>query len=101
MLCHAACCDAAALASGRNWQIALDSLECRVAESLVVIGARIRYLGPKGPVEAPVRLGLADRQGGNIPQEPGLANPEARRSRNGSPPAGWPTCGRKTSPRSA
>jgi hypothetical protein len=62
MLCHAACCDAAAVASGRNWRISVDSIECRPAESLLVIGTRIRYLGPKGPVEAPVSR-LVDGEG--------------------------------------
>ena len=46
--------DAAAVASGRNWRLAIDSLECQAAGSNVRIGMRIDYLGPKGPVEAPV-----------------------------------------------
>lgn len=66
MLCHAAGSAAAALASGRNWQIILDSLECRATESLIVIGTRIRYLGPKGPVEAPVSR-LVDGKGREYP----------------------------------
>ena len=46
-------CHAAATASGRNWRIDIASLHCD-GNSLLVIGSRIRYLGPKGPVEAPV-----------------------------------------------
>ncbi|MBC7803119.1 MAG: hypothetical protein H7Y16_04505 [Candidatus Parcubacteria bacterium] len=53
-LCHASGALAAAGASGRNWQFSIDSLACDAAESLVTIGARIRYLGPGGVVEAPV-----------------------------------------------
>ncbi len=41
----------AADASGRNWRISIESLECR---PLLVVGTRIRYLGPGGPVEAPI-----------------------------------------------
>lgn len=54
MLCHAANADAAALAVGRNWRILIDSVACDAAESLVTLGLRIDYRGPKGPVEAPV-----------------------------------------------
>lgn len=46
--------DAAAVASGRNWRLSIDSIECEAAASLLTIGTRIDYLGPKGPVEAPV-----------------------------------------------
>jgi hypothetical protein len=51
---HACGADAAAVATGRNWRLSIDSLECQAAASVVSIGARIDYLGPKGPVEAPV-----------------------------------------------
>ena len=44
----------AAVASGRNWQISIERIECEAAESLVTIGMRVVYRGPKGPVEAPV-----------------------------------------------
>ena len=54
--------DAAAVASGRNWRIWIDSIECEAAASLVTIGTRIDYLGPKGPVEAPVSQ-LTDGKG--------------------------------------
>lgn len=42
----------AATASGRNWRIAVERLECRAAQ--LSLGVRIDYLGPKGVVEAPV-----------------------------------------------
>lgn len=51
---------AAATASGRNWRISIDSLECQGA--LLVLGAKIGYLGPKGPVEAPL-IRVVDAQG--------------------------------------
>ncbi len=41
----------AAEASGRNWRISIEILECR---PLLVAGTRVRYLGPSGPVEAPL-----------------------------------------------
>ncbi len=53
-LLHACGADAAAIASGRNWRLSIDSVECEAAASLLTIGMRIDYLGPKGPVEAPV-----------------------------------------------
>ena len=43
---------AATTASGRNWRLAIDSLECEAP--VITVGTRITYLGPKGPVEAPV-----------------------------------------------
>lgn len=49
----------AAEASGRNWRISIESLECRPFLSLET---KIRYLGPGGPVEAPVSR-LLDAQG--------------------------------------
>jgi len=54
LVCHAAGCFGAATASGRNWQVAIDSSACDAAASQIAIGARIRYLGPGGVVEAPV-----------------------------------------------
>jgi len=52
--------DAANTASGRNWRLAIESLECQGA--LLVLGARIGYLGPHGPVEAPL-IRVVDAQG--------------------------------------
>lgn len=43
---------AAAVALGRNWRLQVDSIECEA--SLMAITTRVRYLGPSGPVEAPV-----------------------------------------------
>lgn len=55
---HACMVEAAAgvavTASGRNWRLSIDSMECSAAESVVSIGTRIDYLGAKGPVEAPL-----------------------------------------------
>jgi hypothetical protein len=62
MLCHAANGAAAAVASGRNWRISIDGVECEAAESLLTLGLRIDYRGPRGPVEAPVSR-LLDRDG--------------------------------------
>jgi hypothetical protein len=42
--------------------MAIDSIECETAAALITIGTRIRYLGPTGPVEAPVSR-LVDSQG--------------------------------------
>lgn len=50
----------AAAASGRHWALELDSLECE--PPVLNLGARIRYLGPKGVVEAPVAR-LVDAKG--------------------------------------
>jgi hypothetical protein len=57
--------EAAVTASGRNWRIAIGSVACEGA-SLLVIGARIGYLGQKGLVEAPVSQ-LVDGKGKRIP----------------------------------
>jgi hypothetical protein len=43
---------AASPAWARNWQLGIDSLACDGA--VLAIGARIRYLGAKAPVESPV-----------------------------------------------
>ena len=58
LACAAEC--GAATASGRNWRISIDRLECQGA--LLVLGAKIGYLGPKGPVEAPL-IRVVDAQG--------------------------------------
>lgn len=58
LLFPAACL--AADASGRNWRIAIERVECKA--SALAIDLRIRYLGPKGPVEAPLSY-LTDGQG--------------------------------------
>ena len=65
LICHAADSGAAAVASGRNWRIALERIHCEDAGSLLVIGTRVHYLGPKGPVEAPVNE-LMDGEGRQI-----------------------------------
>ena len=57
LVCHAV---EAATASSRNWRIDVESIGCE--GSLLEIDARIDYLGPKGPVEAPVNR-LVDAQG--------------------------------------
>jgi hypothetical protein len=58
-LLWAAQAEAAAVASGRNWRVAIDGIEC---EALLVIRARVHFLGPKGAVEAPV-IRLTDAAG--------------------------------------
>ena len=65
LFCHAADSGAAAVAAGRNWRISLDKVHCEDAGSLLVIGTRVRYLGPKGPVEAPVSE-LVDGEGRQV-----------------------------------
>ena len=50
LLAHAA---SAADALGRNWRIAVQSLQCQ-GNGLLVMGARIDYRGPDGAVEGPV-----------------------------------------------
>lgn len=44
----------AVTASGRHWRLSIDSIECQAAGSVLSVATRIDYLGPKGPVEAPV-----------------------------------------------
>jgi len=61
LACHAA---DAATASGRNWRLIVESIRC--AGGMLEIGARIDYLGPKGPVEAPVNR-LVDAEGRTYP----------------------------------
>jgi hypothetical protein len=50
----------AATASGRHWRLSIDSVECQA--DVVTLGTKVRYLGPKGPVEAPV-IRVVDEQG--------------------------------------
>jgi hypothetical protein len=54
LACGAADGGAATVAAGRHWQISIDRIECEAATSRLFIGSRIRYLGPRGVVEAPV-----------------------------------------------
>jgi hypothetical protein len=61
-LAHASGAEAAAVAAGRNWRLSIDSIECQSAGSIISVGTRIDYLGPKGPVEAPVSQ-LLDSKG--------------------------------------
>jgi len=61
MLLHSAACAAAVTASGRNWRMVIDSLACEPGP-VVVVGARLQYRGPQGPVEAPL-VRLADDKG--------------------------------------
>jgi hypothetical protein len=63
-LCCAADSGAAATASGKNWRLSIDSLECQGA--LMMLGTKIRYLGPKGPVEAPI-IQVVDARGTRHP----------------------------------
>jgi hypothetical protein len=58
--------DSGAAAAGRHWQISIDRIECETAASRVVLGAKIRYLGPRGLVEAPVSQ-LVDGNGRAYP----------------------------------
>ena len=55
---------AAAIASGRNWQIAIENLACEGASQLALT-LRIDYLGPKGLVETPLTE-LVDENGKRI-----------------------------------
>jgi len=50
----------AATASGRNWRLSIDSLECD--GTVLALGTKVRYLGPKGAVESPV-IRLVDAKG--------------------------------------
>jgi hypothetical protein len=55
---------AAPAATGRHWQLSITGTECAPAQ--VSLSARIRYLGPQGPVEAPVSA-LLDATGAAHP----------------------------------
>ena len=59
---------AAVVASGRNWEISIDSIDCEPIQSQLTLGARIRYLGPKGAVEAPLSY-LSDSHGRQFPPQ--------------------------------
>lgn len=51
---------AAADASGRHWRLSIDRVECEAGT--LMLGMKVQYLGPKGPVEAPVHR-LVDAKG--------------------------------------
>jgi hypothetical protein len=55
---------AAAVASGRNWRLTIDKLQCEAGATLV-IDTRVEYLGPTMPAETPVNE-LADGEGRQI-----------------------------------
>lgn len=57
---------AAAVGSGRHWQLAVENLQCDPADSVVMLEARIRYLGATGLVEAPL-LRIVDGAGRALP----------------------------------
>jgi hypothetical protein len=59
---HAVGAEAGAVAAGRNWRLSIDSVECQSSEAVLSIRTRIDYLGPKGPVEAPLTQ-LVDGKG--------------------------------------
>ena len=61
--CHAG---ASPIASGKHWQLSIDSIACEAAESRITLGTSIRYLGPKGVAEAPVSQ-LVDGNGKPYP----------------------------------
>lgn len=48
--------------SGRYWRVDLKSIDCEPVQSVIVIGTAVRYIGPKGAVEAPLAY-LSDAQG--------------------------------------
>jgi hypothetical protein len=66
LACHLPVQGASPVASGRHWQLSIDSVACEFAESRITLGARIRYLGPRGVVEAPVSR-LVDGNGKRVP----------------------------------
>ena len=57
---------AAAVGSGRHWQMTIHGLQCEAAGPEVAMDARIRYLGATGLVEAPV-LRIVDGEGRAVP----------------------------------
>ena len=63
---HAASAGAAPAGSGRHWQMTIEGLQCDVADSVVTMDSRIRYLGGAGLVEAPV-LRIVDGEGRTVP----------------------------------
>ncbi len=54
LACQAADGSAAPAAAGRHWEISIDRIECEAAASRVLVGTRIRYVGPRGVAEAPI-----------------------------------------------
>lgn len=66
LFCLSTAAVAAAVGSGRHWQMAIEGLRCDVADSVVTMDARIRYLGGAGLVEAPV-LRIAGGEGRAVP----------------------------------
>jgi len=63
---HAAGAGAAAVGSGRHWQMTIEALQCDIADSVVTMDTRIRYLGGAGLVEAPV-LRIVGGEGRTVP----------------------------------
>lgn len=76
--------DAVVDASGRNWRIAIERIQCN--SSALALELRIRYLGPKGPVEAPLSY-LTDGQGKRHPPKSLVWKAGARQH------AGWLSAG--------
>lgn len=56
------------VASGKNWRISIDGIECDAAASVIMIGTRVRYLGPSGVVEAPVSRLVDDNSKPYLPR---------------------------------
>lgn len=63
---YAAGAGATAVGSGRHWQMTIEELQCDIADSVVTMDTRIRYLGGAGLVEAPV-LRIAGGEGRTVP----------------------------------
>jgi hypothetical protein len=66
LCCLSAAAVAAAVGSGRHWQMTIEGLQCDMADSVVTMDARIRYLGGAGLVEAPV-VRIAGGEGRMLP----------------------------------
>jgi hypothetical protein len=62
---HGAPAGAVPVGSGRHWQLTIEGLQCDVADSIVAMVARIRYLGAAGLVEAPV-MRVVDSDGRTV-----------------------------------
>ena len=68
-LLHAATAGAASVASGRNWQATPAGLRCEGSGgAFLIVDLRLRYLGPKGLVEAPLTR-LVDGTGRRFPPQ--------------------------------
>lgn len=65
LCCLSSAAVAAALGSGRHWQLSVEGLQCDPADSVVALDTRIRYLGATGLVEAPV-LRIVDGAGRSV-----------------------------------